>query len=148
MSLSTISRIGLFSITVVVAACGGGSEESAPPQPQQAPPAATETSAATGAGRITGFVFEDKNRNATFDGSDTRTPKLTVVLTNSSATQQVQSTTTGDDGSFRLENLAIGEYRISLQIPEGYERTNDDSFKIVVSADAMPPEVQFGIVRR
>jgi hypothetical protein len=153
--LSTISRIGLVLVTVVFAACGGASEEAPAPQPQQpasqplqSEVATPDASTATGSGRITGLVFEDQNRNGTFDASDARMAKQTVVLTNPSATQQVQSATTGDDGTFRLESVAAGEYRISLQIPEGYERTNDDSFGITIGAGVTPSEVRFGVVRR
>jgi hypothetical protein len=155
MRISTISRIGLVSIIMAITACGGaGSGETAAPQPQESaaapvkPAAPASEPAARGPGRISGFVFEDRNRNSTYDTGDARVAKLTVALTNPSATQEVRSATTGDDGSFRLENLAPGKYRISLQIPEGYQRTSDDSFEIAVSADGTPLEVQFGIVGR
>jgi hypothetical protein len=154
MRISTISRIGLVSIIIAVTACGGGSGETAAPQPLEsaAPPvkpaAPASEPAATGPGRISGFVFEDRNRNGTYDTGDVRLANVTVALTNPSATHEVQSATTGDDGSFRLENLAPGTYRISLQIPEGYQRTSDDSFEIAVSADGTPLEVQFGVAGR
>jgi SdrD B-like domain len=149
MKLSTHS-VGLLLLTMVVPACGGGVPEETttrtPQEQQPAQPAPQQLPVeVTGPGQIVGFAFEDRNRNGTFDSNDTRRAQLTVVLTNPSATQQIRSATTGTDGGFRLENLAPGEYRVTLQIPEGFERTNDDSFALTVNADGPPREVLFGI---
>ena len=148
MKLSTHS-VGLLLLTMVVPACGGGvPEETAtrtPQEQQPVQPAPQLPVEVTGPGQIVGFVFEDRNRNGIFDANDTRRAQLTVVLTNPSGTQQIRSAITGADGGFRLENLAAGEYRVTLQIPEGFERTNDDSFALTVNADGMPREVLFGI---
>ena len=150
MERSINSRLGLLLLTILVPACGGGAPEETvtrtPPaeQPRQLPPQQAPLEV-TGPGQIVGFVFEDRNRNGTVEANDTRMAQLTVVLTNPSATQQIRSATTGADGSFRLENLAAGEYRVTLQIPAGFERTNDHSFVLAVSADGTAREVQFGI---
>lgn len=66
----------------------------------------------TGHGRISGFVFEDKNRNGTFDGDDIRLAQQLVQLTNPDRTRQVGSAKTTDDGSFSFDSLAAGAYRV------------------------------------
>jgi len=146
----TLTRLGLLLLTMVVPACGGGAPEETvtrtPREQQLAPrPPAVDV---TGPGQIVGFVFQDTNRNGTFDANDTRMAQLTVVLTNPSTAQRIRSAKTGTDGSFRLENLAAGEYRVTLEIPEGFERTNDHSFVVDVNPDGTAREVQFGIARK
>lgn len=146
MKLSTQS-VGLLLLTMVVPGCGGGvPEQTATRTAQEQQPAPQPLPVeVTGPGQIVGFVFEDRNRNGLFDANDTRRAQLTVVLTNPSGTQQIRSAITDADGSFRLENLSAGEYRVTLQIPKGFERTNDDSFVLTVNADETAREVQFGI---
>ena len=97
----------------------------------------------TGLGQIVGFVFEDRNRKGTFDANDPRRAQLTVVLTNPSATQQIRSAIIGADGSFRFENLPAGEHRVTLEISQRFERTNDQSFVLTVNPDGTAREVQF-----
>jgi SdrD B-like domain len=144
------SHVGLFLLTMIVPACGGSAPEDAlarsPQEPQPAQPAPQPSALEfMGPGQIVGFVFQDRNRNGTFDANDTRMAQLTVVLTNPSATQQIRSAITGDDGTFRLENLPAGEHRVTLEIPEGFARTNDPSSVLTVNPDGTAPEVRFGI---
>jgi hypothetical protein len=146
MRLSMKSHVGLLLLTMTVPACGGGAPEETVTRTQEQQPAPQPPAVeVTGPGQIVGFVFQDRNRNGTFDANDTRMAQLTVVLTNPSATQQIRSATTGDDGSFRLENLPAGEHRVTLEIPKGFERTNDHSFVLTVNPDGTAREVQFGI---
>ena len=93
-----------------------------------------------------GFVFVDSNRNRTLDGNETRMANVPVSLTNPSATEQIRSATTGSDGGFRFDNLTAGSYRVTFQLPAGFERTTDNSFVVTVAADGTT-ETRFGIVR-
>ena len=148
-------RLALLFATVVLSACGGE------PQPSEEPPtgAAQEEptspglspagSATVGApGEIVGFVFDDRDRNGTFDSSDARMPRQTVVLTNPASTEQIRSVTTDSTGAFRFEGLSPGDYRVRLEIPDGFQRTNDVSMVLNVREFEALAEVRFGIARR
>jgi hypothetical protein len=140
---------------MVLAACG------ADPQPKQESPAGTAQEAATSpgapplgapavaaAGEIPGFVFDDRDRNGTFDGSDVRMPQQTVVLTSPDSTQQIRSVTTDSTGAFRFEGLTPGDYRVTLEVPDGFQRTNDVSMVLNVRESEPLAEVGFGIAPR
>jgi protocatechuate 3,4-dioxygenase beta subunit len=96
---------------------------------------------------VVGLVFDDKNRNGVYDGGDDRMPGQTVLITNLPATQILRSMTTDGTGNFRVDGLKDGEYRISVQIPAGFTRANDDSFNLKISASQPAPQVLFGIRR-
>jgi hypothetical protein len=146
---------------IALAGCGGSTSEppashetaatpsttATPPAPPSAPlpvPAA-DVVAST---RIVGFAFEDKNKNGVYDEGDVPLTSQTVLVTNPSATQRIKEVTTDAQGRFRFDDLADGEYRLSLQIPAGYNRTNDDSFSLKLSAKQPPFKAQFGVVHR
>ena len=99
-------------------------------------------------GRISGFVFEDKNRNGIFDGDDVRLAQQLVQLTTPDRTRQVSSAKTANDGSFHLDSLAAGDYRVSVEIQEGFERTDDDSLILTVADDGIERTVLFGVAAR
>ena len=92
-------------------------------------------------------MFEDKDRNGKFDGGDVRLESQTVLVTNPSASKRIQEVTTDASGNFGFAGLAAGEYRVSVQIPKGYDRTTDDSLTFTVGANPVAREVQFGIAR-
>lgn len=147
-------HVSALLVVVLPIACGGASEEergqepSAPAQ-QHADVSAPETTPVISRpGDLAGFVFEDRNRNGRFDAGDVRMAQQTVVLTNPDATQRIQTITTDGDGTFRFEKLPPADYRVSLQIPERFERTNDDSFLVTISPDQSVPEMALGIVRQ
>ena len=147
-------HVGVLLVAVLPIACGGASEEEPEQEPsasvqQQVDVSAPETTPViTRPGDLAGFVFEDRNRNGRFDAGDVRMARQTVVLTNPDATQRIQTITTDGDGTFRFEKLPPADYRVSLQVPESFERTNDDSFLVTISADQSVPERAFGIVRQ
>jgi hypothetical protein len=148
-------RLVLLFVPVVLAACGGE------PPPNQESPAETaqeeatspgvsppDTAGVAAAGEIAGFVFDDSDRNGTFDGSDARMPEQTVVLTNPASTEQIRSVTTDSTGAFRFDGLTPGDYRITLEIPDGFQRTNDVSMVLSVRESEPLGEVRFGIAPR
>ena len=155
MTLATVRPVVLLLVPVVLGACG------ADPQPDRESPAATAQEEAaspdaspTGAPavaaprEIAGFVFDDRDRNGTFDGSDARMPQQTVVLTNPESTEQIRSATTDSAGMFRFGGLTPGDYRITLEIPDGFQRTNDVSMVLNVRDSEPLAEVGFGIAPR
>ena len=145
-------------VAAAMSACGGTADESKSPSggapPSETPPAETPRPAAPVAipppppGVVAGIVFEDGNRNGVLDESEVRAAGGTVLVTNPSATRRIQSATTDADGQFRFDGLPGGEYRVSLQFPDGFVRTNDDSFTVKVGADNALPAIQFGMARR
>ena len=141
------------TLGILLCGCGGSTPEQqssreaepAVPAKQLTPP---PPPIVAGSSRVVGFVFDDKNRNGAFDEGDLRLPSTTVLVTNPSATKRIQDLTTDATGVFRVDGLGDGEYRISVQIPEGFARTNDDSFSVKLSAGQPAPEVHFGVTRR
>ena len=140
-------------MALVVAGCGrsqeqqaSSSESSTASQAPVAPPAPPPIM--LGPREIAGYVFEDKNRNGWFDTGDERLAAQTVLVTNPSATRRLHNATTDASGSFRFGDLADGEYRVSVLVPEGFDRTNDDSFSVTVLGNQPMAEVHFGLVRR
>lgn len=152
-SLAMIRYVALFTLTaIVVAACGrqteqqASSESPAASQAPAGPPAPPPVM--VGPREISGYVFEDKNRNGLFDTGDERLGSQTVLVTNPSATKRLHNATTDASGSFRFGDLSDGEYRVSVLVPEGFDRTNDDSFSLTVLGNQPMPEVHFGLARR
>lgn len=138
-------------MAIVVSGCGRSpeqqsSESTATSQAPAAPPAPPPVM--VGPREISGYVFEDKNRNGLFDTGEERLGSQTVIVTNPSATKRLHNTTTDASGSFRFADLRDGEYRVSVMVPEGFDRTNDDSFSVMVLGNQPMAEVHFGLARR
>ena len=130
---------------------GCSTDEGARPEPITAQPGqgqqAPQSTAPPAPDRyITGFVFEDRNANGTFDAGDVRIARQQVVLSDPSAAGATATAITGPDGAFRFENLEPGDYRVTVQVPETFSRANDSSFVLAVPEDGSPAEVQFGLV--
>jgi len=145
--------VAATTVGILLCGCGGNTPEQqssreaepAVPAKQFTPP---PPPIVVGSSRVVGFVFDDKNRNGAFDEGDMRLPSQSVLVTNPSATQRIQELTTDAMGVFRVDGLGDGEYRVSVQIPDGFSRTNDDSFNLTISAGQAAPEVHFGVTRR
>lgn len=158
VSLHTARCLVVVVFALLASGCGGGQppaesrSPTAKPESSQTLPG-TESAQTTpqapprpgGPGRVTGFVFQDSNRNGRFDANDTPAAQQNVALTGPNGAPEIQSVTTGADGRFQFDNVPAGKYRVTLKKQEGFERTSDDSFVITVTADAAVPEVRFGI---
>jgi hypothetical protein len=71
-------------------------------------------------GVIAGTVYRDENANGTFEGTDTPGVGLRVYLRQDSAgaaRRIVDSTTTGNDGSYRFGLVAPGSYYVEFVNP-------------------------------
>lgn len=139
------TSIGACVLAVGIAACGGGGSSTDSNQP--ASEQSVQPTTAVGTNQVSGTVFEDLNRNRTLDGGESLMGGQTVVLMTPDGGEQLQTTETGADGAFRFENVGTGAFRVRVQIPEGYERTSDDSFVLTVESDGTSRDVQFGLVR-
>ncbi|MDB5324813.1 MAG: hypothetical protein JWM57_382, partial [Phycisphaerales bacterium] len=85
--------------------------QSAPPPP---PP---------GTATISGFTFNDSNRNGVFDGSDSKASGKTVFLdTDNDGVLDAgeKSTVTDAGGAFRFSGLGAGMYHVRRVFPNGY----------------------------
>jgi hypothetical protein len=150
-------RIIACALAATAAACGRSEPEQTSGTPEAttqapAPPSAPlgppiSSAAASGSPLVVGLVFEDKNRNGAYDAGDDRMAGETVLITNLTATQIIRSMKTDSTGNFRVDGLKDGEYRVSVQIPAGFTRTNDDSFNLKIAASQPAPQVLFGISR-
>jgi hypothetical protein len=134
-------------MAVVVSGCGRSTEQQSSESSAAAPPKPAAPKIMVGPREISGYVFEDKNQNGQFDTGDERLGAQTVLVTNPSATKRLHNATTDATGSFRFADLPDGEYRVMVMIPDGFYRTNDDSFNVTVLGDQPMSEVHFGIAR-
>jgi len=101
-----------------------------------------------GPGGILGYVFDDRNESRVFDTGDERLPGEEVALEPQGEPQRSLSARTDADGRFRFDEVPAGRYRITLQVPDGFDATRDTSFLLTMRGDGMTEMVQFGITRR
>ena len=118
----------------------------APPAAKQPPAAAKPAGPAPD--RITGQVFEDKNRNGARDAADGDATGVVVLLTDPAGAKEIARTMTAADGRFVFATLSPGQYRITVKLQDGFERTTDDSKVVTLARGAAAPAVVFGIARR
>jgi hypothetical protein len=145
------ASIAVVLFTCLITACGGGAEPrnentsvATSSRGSSAPPAA-QSSTLNGRASVTGFVFQDDNRNGTYDAGEVRLAGQSVVLTNRDRTVEYQMAKTAADGGFRFADLDVGEYRVSIQLPADFERITDDSVVFPLRAGEVE-ELQFAIV--
>ena len=138
--------VSLMLMAIVVSGCGRSTEQQSSESSASSPAKPAPPKIMVGPREISGYVFEDKNQNGVFDTGDERLGAQTVLITNPSATKRLHNATTDASGTFRFGDLPDGEYRVMVMIPEGFYRTNDDSFNLTVVGQPMQ-EVHFGIAR-
>ena len=88
-----------------------------PPPPPPPPPTTTKTAS------ISGYAFNDANRNGKFDASDTKAGGKSVWLdldNDGVKDSNEPAQTTASDGSFAFKTLAAGTYRVRRAYPSGY----------------------------
>lgn len=84
------------------------------------------TTTPIGSYKITGNVFIDSNSNGTFDSGESLYTGARVRITKD-----------GFSDSSGAYEIVIGpsRYRISVEVPQGYQRTTDDSFEFELNGD-------------
>jgi len=143
-----------FILAAVIAtspACSTGSSTPAEPPPSDQTPleqAPAQVAPPQGDAAIAGFVYEDRNRNQRPDEGEPRLAARTVRLHNPDATVAMGLATTSENGNYLFEKVAGGDYRVTVVVPEGWERTSDDSFVITLPATGILTDVAFGMVKR
>jgi hypothetical protein len=149
MYRNTLNR-SFIAAAVALAACSCRGQQSA--TRNAAPTSSASTATPSGAshrtaGVITGFVFDDVNRNLRPDSGERHLSQQTVLLQDRAETQTFGERSTSADGSFRFQDLAPGEYRVTLVVPNGFVRTSDNSLIVRVGTNGRAElEPQFGVV--
>jgi hypothetical protein len=105
---------------------------------------------------IRGYAYLDSNASQTRQCSlgecnDPAANGLTVNLYDAAynllATTQTAQQNSTNSGYFRFQNLAAGSYRVAIEFPPGYYRTNDDAQERLVTLTVGVDEVYFGYRR-
>ena len=73
---------------------------------------------AMGQGEITGVVFDDSNGDGQVSDGESVTPGTEVVLVDSEG-NAVGSATTGEDGSYTIQGVGVGDYYLQFTYPNG-----------------------------
>ena len=93
------------------------------------------------AGMIKGMVWNDLNGDGIMDEGESGVAGIEVQLSGDAA----DTTTTGEDGSFAFEELAMGTYSVLSVGPEGWVLTTESPIQVVLeSNDAVFEDADFG----
>ena len=84
-------------------------------------------------GRIEGTAYRDHDGNGQMETEETLAG-MTVKLIPSRKELEEITVTTGDDGTFRLENLRPDTYQLQVACPDGYVLSRTDHLKLPLSA--------------
>ncbi|WP_181043398.1 SdrD B-like domain-containing protein [Actinokineospora auranticolor] len=83
----------------------------------------TETGASQNFGEQLGligdYVWNDSNANGVQDAGEPAAANIAVTLYQADGTTVVKSTTTGSDGKYWFRNLAVGDYKVGIELPTG-----------------------------
>ena len=76
------------------------------------------------------YVWFDANKDGLQDSDEPAMPGITATIVDASGNpvvdasgHPVSAVTTGADGKYKFENLLPGDYKVSFQVPAGYEAT-------------------------
>jgi hypothetical protein len=81
----------------------------------------------SGYSSVSGAVFIDENGNGVFDEGDYPVAETTVYLTDQADTTVYATSVTSSAGTYQFDTLPGGGYRVKHAVPDGYEKTTDDS---------------------
>lgn len=97
----------------------------------------------TNPGRIVGKVYIDSNRNGS---RETGEPAYTQgsVITLTGPNNLNKTFTSNNEGNYEFVDLAAGSYRITLTLPSGYTRSNDNS--VILNVTTGDVEYDFGML--
>jgi len=106
------------------------------PTPTTTPTPTPTPTPATGS--ISGFVWEDLNRDGTMQPTESGIPGVTVELTSISARPRgtgSTSTVTDNNGYYRFANVPPGTYLLSLRHLSGYFPTTQTQVEVSLGAN-------------
>jgi SdrD B-like domain len=134
------------SIPAAPAASVAPSASVSPTPSVSATPSTTPTSAtaASGTAAVRGQAFVDANADGQVSDGEVGLAQVEIKLTYPNGLSR--STRTDDTGAFSFDNVAPGQYRVSLTIPSNYVSTTDAGQDIEVVQDADTPDVLFGLI--
>jgi hypothetical protein len=92
----------------------------------------------SGSFSVSGAVFIDYNGNGVFDEGDYPVAETTVYLTDQADTTVYATSVTTSAGAYQFDTVPAGGYRVKHPVPDGYERTTDDSLPFNV-----PPNLNY-----
>ncbi|MEM7579333.1 MAG: SdrD B-like domain-containing protein, partial [Cyanobacteria bacterium P01_A01_bin.80] len=105
-----------------------------------------------GTGSIGDTVYNDTNRNNQQDDGETGVPGVTVTLTSPGEDGQLgtpddttQTTTTNDNGNYNFPNIPAGNYRVTINNPEGLTPTQTPPETITLADNQTNNDVDFGL---
>ena len=106
-------------------------------------------------GGIGDTVYNDTNRNSQQDDGETGVPNVTVTLTQPGADGQLgteddttQTTTTDDNGNYSFPNLPTGNYRVTIDNPDGFSPTQTPPDTITLTEEnPINNDVDFGLIQ-
>ena len=88
-----------------------------------------QSSSSSGGFTISGFVFNDLDRDGQKDGNESGIPNRPVTLkTSVTGNNVVPPTTTNSNGEYVLNNVPEGTHRLAHPETDGWLDTNDNSF--------------------
>ncbi|MBI5045210.1 MAG: VWA domain-containing protein [Candidatus Levybacteria bacterium] len=82
----------------------------------------SQISQTLGKGVIAGFVYQDTNKNASFDTNENKLSGWKIDLFQN--TTQQNSTVTDTNGNYTFENICDGSYQLKLGMQPGWEQTS------------------------
>jgi len=99
-------------------------------------------------GSVSGFVFNDANKNGQFDTNEQKLSGWQVQITQGTATgAATQTFTTDSTGSFMIPNLCNGTYTLTETTKSGWQETvptNPNSYTINITAGNALTDKDFG----
>lgn len=84
---------------------------------------------------ISGFVFIDKNENGQMDNTEAGMADRNVILSDSNGTKEYANVKTNASGQYKFSDILNGPYRLSHEVPSGYDRTTDHSVPVTLKED-------------
>lgn len=95
--------------------------------------------------RIAGKIYIDSNKNQTREADERFYPDgSTIVLSELSSNREISRTVSNNEGNYEFSNLTKGNYRITITLPNGFEKSSDNSVGIENLDRNL--EIDFGIV--
>jgi hypothetical protein len=98
---------------------------------------------------ISGFVFNDSNRNGAFNSGEQKLPGWTIQLFQGNS-QTPKNAVTDQNGSYAFNDLCDGSYRVKGVIQSGWKQiapSSPDGHSITISDSSSAPDKNFGVAK-
>ena len=107
-----------------------------------------EISQITGKGIISGFVYDDANKNTQFDDNESKLSDWNLTLTQGNST--VAQTTTDGNGNYTFTGLCDGDFTTQLEIQTGWNAINPEngSTNVTITQGSAANETNFGVATK